>query len=285
MAFGRIVVVGARGMLGQAVMADLTGKGYDVVGLGSDQCNLLHDADAIYRTLALLEPALVLQTAAYTNVDGAEREPELAMAINKDGTQKLAEVTAQLDAIFAYVSTDYVFDGHTDRPYRPEDKPNPINTYGRSKLYGEVWAKESSDTHYVLRTSWLYGRHRKNFVSMILDSAREGRPMTIVTDWVGSPSWTGNVAHAIERVITSGAYGTYHVADQGAVSKYDQAVAICRAAGLPSDHLKPVSYKDLNFSAQRPAYSPLDSGELSMPSWETGLHGYLAELAAVTGGV
>ena len=179
MGFKRITVVGASGMLGQDLVRHLRGCGYTVATPELSHLNVLHDVDTITQALAADEPEIIIHTAAYTDVDGAERDPELATAINQDGTRKLAVAARDLGAILAYISTDYVFDGTLGRPLTLDDKPNPINHYGQSKLHGELVTRELLDTHYIVRTSWLYGVGRNNFVQWILDTARQGNDITV----------------------------------------------------------------------------------------------------------
>lgn len=277
MAFKNIVVTGARGMLGQDLIPWLRAKGYDVFPFTRDMMSLLETGESMREKLEPVAPEVIIHAAAYTNVDGAEREPDLAMAVNKDGTQKLALVAKELGAIFVYISTDYVFDGLKHSPYEPQDRPNPINTYGLSKFYGELMVSELLEEYYIIRTSWLYGIHNRNFVQWVLDTARVGTPATIATDWIGTPTWTGSLCAAIDTVMTSGAYGAYHAADAGEVSRYDQAVGICRAAGLSADHIRPVTTQELNLAANRPLYSALASTGLSVPRWDTALQAYLEQ--------
>ncbi len=277
MAFRKFLVTGSDGMLGRDLVAYLSGKGYEVTGLGHQALDLLKPIDELKRTIALCEPEIIIHLAAYTDVDGAERDPELAMAINKDGSRKIAVIARDLGCILGYVSTDFVFDGTQNTPYTPDHRPNPVNAYGLSKYYGELMIKELLDSYYIMRTSWLYGIHRKNFVQYILDGARQGTPLTIVDDWKGSPTWTGSLSHLIEQLVTSGAFGTYHTVDEGAVSKYTQALAICESAGLSTEHIRAASYKDFSFSARRPTYSVLDSGTLATPHWKTSLQAYLQQ--------
>ncbi len=280
MGFKRVTVIGGSGMLGQDLVPHLSSCGYQVSAPTIGQVNVLHDVERITTELAATQPEIIIHAAAYTDVDGAERDPELAMAINKDGTRKIAVAARDIGAILVYISTDYVFDGTTNRPLTTDDKPHPINMYGQSKFYGELMVSELLDTHYILRTSWLYGMGRNNFVQWVLASAKQGQPINVVNDWHGTPTWTGSLAHTIETVMTSGAFGTYHTADQGTVSKYEQAVAICKAAGLSHRHISPVSASTLSFDAPRPAYTPLDCAPLAMPHWETSLAAYLTQYFA-----
>ncbi len=277
MALKRILVTGASGMLGLDLVPFLRVKGYDVIPLTSKHLNLLGNLDDMRYCLETQAPEVVVHAAAYTNVDKAEAEPELAMSINKDGTRKLAEAVKAIDAIFVYVSTDFVFDGLKQTPYTPQDRPNPINTYGLSKYYGELMVKELLDEHYIIRTSWLYGIHNRNFVQFVLEAARQGREVSIVDDVFGNPTWTGSLCTAIEKIMTSGEYGTHHACDDGTVSRYEQAQAICRGAGLSSDHIKPVSHSDFPTPANRPRYSALDCDGLAIPHWETALQAYLTQ--------
>ncbi|MBX2860912.1 MAG: dTDP-4-dehydrorhamnose reductase [Vampirovibrio sp.] len=285
MALKNILVTGAAGMLGKDLVPYLAAKGYQVHGLDRSQLDLLGTPEKITETVANIAPQIIIHAAAYTDVDGAESNRELAMAINKDGTRKLIEAAQAVDAIFAYISTDYVFDGAQRTPYTPEDKPNPLSAYGWSKYYGELLVREQMDLFYIIRTSWLYGIHCRNFVQFVLDAAKQGREVSIIEDQLGSPTWTGSLCNLIEQIITSGAVGTYHAADEGALSRYEQAVAICKAAGLSSDHLRPIASRDFPQAAQRPDYSVLDTGELAAANWQTALQAYLHQYMNVESSV
>lgn len=280
MAVKRIWVTGAGGSLGSDLVPFLQAKGYQVHGSTSSQLNLLSSRDEITRALEAFEPQLIVHAAAYTNVDGAERDPELAMAVNNEGTRRLVEAAMAVDAIVAYISTDYVFDGDKGSAYTIADRPNPISVYGQSKYYGELALSELTDTHYIIRTSWLYGQAGRNFVQFVLSAARQGRDVGIIDDQWGKPTWTGSLCDAIERVMTSGAYGTYHAADEGPVTRYEQARVICRALGLSGENIRPISSAEFPQAARRPRYSVLDSAPLAMPSWETGLQAFLSEYKA-----
>lgn len=264
-------------MLGRDVVSYLSAKGYEVFPSSTDYLDLLATEETITGKLEAVEPEVVIHCAAYTNVDGAEREPDLAMAINKDGTYKLAMAARELGAIFIYVSTDFVFDGLKGEPYTPADRPNAINAYGLSKHYGELMVSEHLESFYIVRTSWLYGIHNRNFVQFVLESARQGNTVRAARDWIGSPTWTGSLAVAIETLMNSGAFGIYHAADAGEVSRYEQALAICQAAGLSTDHVVPIRGEELNLPANRPQYTVLDCPGLAVPNWETSLQAYLEQ--------
>jgi dTDP-4-dehydrorhamnose reductase len=277
MSSGNILVTGANGMLGKELIGYLKAKGYNVTGTTSSQLNLLGTSEEITAKLLDIEPDIIIHAAAFTNVDGAEETPELAFAVNKDGTRKLALVAQQLGAVMVYISTDYVFDGETDKPYTVKDRPNPINTYGLSKYYGELLVSEICDAYYIMRVSWLYGICGKNFVQWVLTCAQQGKEVSIVSDQVGSPTWIGSLCHTIETVMNSGMFGVYHCSDAGAVSRYEQAKTICSVAGLSSDAIQPILMRDFPQLAKRPVYTPLDCGNLMVPSWKTSLHGYIEQ--------
>ncbi len=271
----KVVVTGANGMLGQDLVPYLAAKGYETVGLTSKDFNLLESSQSLREKLEQLAPDVIIHAAAYTNVDKAESEPDLAMAVNKDGTRNLAEIAQLIGAEMVYVSSDYVFDGLKNALYEPNDRPNPISTYGLSKYYGELMVTELLENYYIVRTSWLYGVHHRNFVQWVLNAAREERPITVATDWVGSPTWTGTLSAGIEELIAAQKFGTHHVADTGALSRYDQALAICKAAGLSANAIQPVEASTLNLAATRPAYSALSSPTIHAAPWEKALHLYL----------
>ena len=264
-------------MLGRDLSEYLKAKGYEVATPSSAGFNLLGNYTELFEQVALFQPDIILHAAAYTQVDKAESAPELAMSINKDGTHTLVQMAKALDCIFVYISTDYVFDGAQNTPYLSSDRPNPISIYGKSKYYGELAVQEHLEMYYIVRTSWLYGQYGHNFVQFVLEAARQGREIPVVQDWIGSPTWTGSLCAMIENIMTSGAFGIYHAADAGSVSRFDQAVQICRNAGLSVDHIRPVLGSTFSAPAKRPSYSVLDPTPLVVPTWETSLQGYLQQ--------
>lgn len=277
MGFKKILITGARGMLGQELTLYLRAKGYEVFPSTSDQMSLLETEESLLQKLEPFQPEIIINCAAYTHVDNAERDPELAMAVNKDGARKLAQAARELRAILVHISTDYVFDGLKTEPYLPTDRPNPLNTYGLSKYYGELIISELLEEYYVIRTSWLYGIHRNNFVQWVLDNARAGNEIKAAEDWTGSPTWVGNLCVAIETLMNSGKYGTHHAADQGMMTRTEQARDICRLAGLSTGHIRSVTCAELNLAANRPKATALACPDLFVPSWETGFQAYLTQ--------
>jgi dTDP-4-dehydrorhamnose reductase len=255
MAIQRIFITGANGMLGTQLCAYLRAKGYQVTGVGSGQFNLLH-------------PIETLRT-------------QLAMAINKDGTQKMALLAKELNCLFALISTDYVFNGQQQHPYKTTDKPAPLGVYGLSKYYAELIVGELLDDYYIIRTGWLYGLHGRNFVQFILEALRQGRELSIIDDQVGGPTWVGSLCAQIEAVISpsgfGGQFGLYHAVDAGSVSRYQQALTIAKVAGLSPHHISPISSDRFPQAARRPAYSVLDHEALPAANWETSLHAYFEQ--------
>jgi dTDP-4-dehydrorhamnose reductase len=273
----RVAVTGANGMLGRELCDYLALKGLEVLRLSRQQCDLLATEDRILEAFEGFEPQVIVHAAAMTNVDMAEAQPELAMAINKDGTQKLIDAAKAFDCVLAYISTDYVFDGEQDTPYTIDQRPKPINAYGLSKYYGELLVQEQLDMAYIIRTSWLFGQHRRNFVDTVISHLKTGQSMPVVTDQVGSPSWTGSVVTQIEQIIQSGSYGVYHAVSDGMATRLDQARSICKALQLSDEVLQPISRVQLNSKTPRPRFTALNSAPLAAPHWQTSLEAYLTQ--------
>lgn len=247
----------------------------------------------VARAVELAEPALVINTAAYTAVDEAERDSEAAFAINADGAQAVAEAAAAAGARMIQISTDFVFDGEQGLPYVPEDAPNPLGVYGQSKLAGERAVLESlPGTSLVIRTSWLYSSYRRNFVITMLRLLNERPKVEVVMDQVGSPTWARSLAEAIWTwSALPSASGLRHFSDAGVASWYDFAVAIRQdalALGLVEEHgantaIHPIRSEAFPRPARRPPSSILDSSaswkelETTPRHWRESLVQMLAE--------
>lgn len=282
----KIVVTGARGMLGQDLVPILREYGHEVVALGRAELDVT-DGAAIRRMLEREVPQLVVQSAAYTNVDGCETNRLEAFSVNAHATRMLAIGCQYLEAPLLYVSTDYVFDGTSTRPYLEADNTNPQSVYGQSKLAGELAVKELLNRFFIVRTSWLYGRHGKNFVETMRKLGREKPELSVVADQVGSPTWTVPLSHAIAQLVERGLYGTYHVTGQGHTSWHGFTEAILAAEGLKTP-VRPISTAELGRPAPRPAYSVMENMNLALagvaplPSWQESLEAYLALVAQPT---
>lgn len=278
----KIVVTGALGMLGQELMPVLRAQGHEAVGLDRQDCDLT-DWAAVRARLRAERPEAVIHCAAYTDVDGSEAKPEAAFAVNSAGTQHVALVCQELDVPMLYVSTDYVFDGLLGRPYVEADRTNPQGVYGLSKLAGEQAVQQLLKRFYIVRTSWLYGRHGKNFVETMRRLGREKSELAVVADQFGCPTWTLPLAETITHLIGSGRYGVYHATGQGVTSWHGFTEAIMRLDGLDTP-VRPISTEELGRPAPRPAYSPLRNLNLElagyplMPAWEESLRAYLASV-------
>ncbi len=281
----RVLVTGARGLLGAAVAAEARARGHEVVALGHAELDVT-DAAAVREAIAATRPDVVVHCAAYTAVDRAESEPERARAVNRDGTRYVAEAAAEVGAVIVYVSTDYVFDGTKRTPYLPTDEANPLSVYGRTKLEGEEAVAEVGGEALTVRTSWLYGPGN-GFVPAILRRAREGGALRVVDDQRGRPTWAPHAAVTILDLFESGARGAWHVAGGGDCTWLELAREALALDALPVE-AHAISTAAYGAPAPRPAYSvlALDATEerlgRRMPHWREGLRGHLEIEAAPT---
>jgi dTDP-4-dehydrorhamnose reductase len=271
----RILVTGAGGQLALELVGVLSAHEVHAIDeLGLDITNRQAVFDAVQR----IRPTWVINAAAYNEVDKAEMDLERAFAVNTAGPSNLADAAATAGAEIIHISTDYVFDGRKGEPYIETDRPNPLSVYGRSKYEGDLRVLNSAAPACVLRTAWLYGAHGKNFVKAIQGAAQKGGPLRVVADQVGSPTWTRYLAQAISELIRSPARGLFHVANQGACSRFEFAQAIVG----PGVEVRPITSAEAARPAPRPAYSALGSvrweasGFTSLPDWRTALREFLA---------
>lgn len=286
---GRILILGANGQVGRELQRSFAGKG-DLICAGRDQANLA-SADSLRGLIRDTDPDLILNAAAYTAVDRAEDERELAFAVNAQAPRVLAEEAARRNILLVHYSTDYVFDGTKKGPWLETDEPNPLNAYGASKLAGEDAIRKIGGKYLIFRTSWVYGPHGKNFMLTMLRLARERNELQIVDDQTGAPTTSiqlANATHDIVEGAISGKYGpaekwagVYHMTCAGSVTWCAFAREIFTRAsavlGLPSPTVIPVATKDYKTAAKRPANSVLDNTKLrsrfrvELPSWEVAL--------------
>lgn len=270
-----ILVVGAKGMLGQDLLALLgeRGRGVDLPDI--DITDLL----SVQRVLTALKPKVVVNCAAYTDVDGCESNREIAMQVNGEGVAFLALVTREIGAKLVQISSDYVFDGTKGAPYLEDDLPRPLSVYGESKLAGELNVDVNPD-HLVLRTQWLYGLHGKNFVETMLRLGREKEELCVVDDQIGSPTWTVDLAQGIVVLIDRDCRGLYHCANSGSTSWNGFARAIFEESGM-AVKVTAMSTEQLGRPARRPLHSTLDCSKLAIDSgftpqpWRGALRQYL----------
>ena len=257
----RVLVTGAAGMLGQDLVAVLS-AGHQVRGVDIDEVDIT-DSAAVERLIDKSAPELVIHAAAYTDVERAESEPDRAMEVNAQGAANVAAACAATGARMILISTDFVFDGAIGRPYRETDPVNPINVYGRSKLQGELLAREALPSLTVLRTAWLYGAHGDNFLKKILRVAAGNKSIRVITDQRGSPTYAVDLAATIGRMIARDFQDRlYHAAGAGSCSRYELAVELFAVLGITDCELEPVTSESLPFPVKRPANSALDCERL-----------------------
>ncbi|MGL3200623.1 MULTISPECIES: dTDP-4-dehydrorhamnose reductase [Curtobacterium] len=278
----RFLITGAAGMLGQDLQQALSGR--DVTALGRADLDIT-DPDAVDAAVAGHD--VVVNSAAYTRVDDAETHEDDAYAVNATGPKLLAEAAVRHGAKLVTISTDYVFDGHGTAPYAEDAPTDPINAYGRTKAAGEAFVRDiAPDSSYVLRTAWIYGAHGPNFAATMLRLAATHDTVTVVTDQVGQPTWTADLAARILALVDADApAGTYHATNSGQGSWYDFTRAIFAENGLDPERVLPTDSTAFVRPAARPAYSVLGhdgwsrAGLEPMRDWREALH------AATTAGV
>jgi dTDP-4-dehydrorhamnose reductase len=286
----RLLVTGGAGMLGQAVAAAATRLGHDVVALSRAELDVT-DADHVRRVVAAAEPRAVINCAAWTDVDGAETAEAAATAVNGDGAGNVARAAAEVGARIVHVSTDYVFDGErahagggAGEPWIESDTVNPLGAYGRSKLAGEEQVAAATPEHAIVRTAWLYGAGGRNFVDTMLALGDERDEVSVVTDQVGSPTWTVHLAEGLVELAERGDdVGILHAAGGGACSWYELAVEVFDRAGMRCRVL-PTTSDRFPRPARRPAYSVLGTERDEapvLPPWQDGVAAYLSEKAVV----
>jgi len=274
----RVMILGASGLLGKALMRAWTGD--DVIGLGSRDVDI-RDAEKVREVVEKTNPEWIVLSAAYTNVDDCESHPELAFAVNRDGVVNVAKAAKRSSAKVLFLSSDYVFDGRKTAPYETGDVRNPQSIYGRSKAEAEVRLLEVDPDCCIARTSWLFGTGGKCFPDTILRLAASRPALDVVNDQRGSPTYTVDLARAIVGLCRKQARGIVHITNTGECSWFEFAREIVNGAGLLTE-VRPVSSQQMARPAPRPAYSVLSSSSLqqygvSLPSWQDALLRYLQE--------
>ena len=291
----KILLTGINGQLGHELQQTLAPLG-EVVGVGRTTMDL-SQPDQILRVIDAVQPDLIVNPAAYTAVDRAETEPELAYAINVFAPQTIAQAAQRLQVPLIHISTDYVFDGQKNTPYTETYPPNPLGAYGRTKLAGEEGVRQNCDRSLILRTAWVYSAYGKgNFVKTMLRLGSERLEIRVVADQVGTPTWARDLAEAIAAIaLIEPESGTtiYHFTNSGVASWYDFAVAIfeeAEAIGFPLkvQQVVPITTSEYPTPAQRPAYSVLGNQKITAilgtypPHWRTSLRRMLSQLFEVS---
>lgn len=272
---GRIAITGARGQLGTSLQRVLK----EVIPLNRPRYDVTEGG--IVSSIANLAPEVVIHTAAMTNVNACELDPDAAYRVNALGTRNVALACQQCGAAMVYISTDYVFDGAKSEPYLEFDQPNPINIYGKSKLAGEHFVRHLLDRFYIVRTAWMYSRTGDNFVKKVLSLAEERDELTMVTNEVGSPTYAPDLAEAIAQLIQHPLYGIYHLTNQGSCSRYEFTRKILDYAGKSGFPLHPS--EEYPRPAKVPAHAVLrnfcaaTSLGIVLRPWEEALKAYFEE--------
>lgn len=277
----KLLVTGAAGMLGRDVVHAADGAGHEVVGYGHAELDVT-DAAAVAARLRAEHPAVVVNCAAWTDVDGAEGAEEEATAVNGTGAGNVAAAAAEVGAAVVYVSSDYVFDGEKGSPYVETDQTAPRSAYGRGKLAGEEATATANRRHFVVRSAWLFGTGGPNFVETMLRLAADHGEVLVVRDQIGSPTYTWHLAHGIVRLVEGVEYGIHHMAAAGSCSWWEFAREIFEQAGVECSVLSATT-EMLGRPAPRPANSALASGRehaIQLPAWQDGLSAYLGQRAA-----
>jgi len=278
----KVLVTGGTGQLGRDC-AEVLRRRFEVVSLGSKDLDICSHA-AVERLLGETTPHVIINCAAFTQVDACESQPHLAWCVNAEGPGNLAAAAAKAGIRLIHISTDYVFDGRkpVPDPYTEIDPTHPLSVYGKTKLAGEVAIREAADEHMILRTAWLYGIGGKNFLKTMLNLTlhHPGREIKVINDQYGSPTWSYRLALQIERLIDIWVPGTYHATSEGYCTWYDLAVSFLNRMGLPH-RIRPCTTREYPTPAVRPANSILENQRLKelgvnlMEAWETDLESFI----------
>lgn len=258
----KVLICGANGQVGRELQC-IAPPEHEIIAMGSSTLNITQ-RNSVIELIASCKPDIVINAAAYTAVDKAEQEIELAYAVNADGAGYLAEICGANGIKLVHLSTDFVFDGEQSSPYKPEDETNPLNVYGGSKLEGERLVQNlSGDNALIIRTAWVYSRHGSNFVKTMLKLMDEREQLGVISDQIGTPTNAESLARFIWIAVCRGLSGIYHWTDAGVASWYDFAVAIAeegQVAGLlkPKVRINPIATADFKTLARRPKFSVLD---------------------------
>jgi len=280
----RILLTGAGGLVGRPLVRRLASR-HEVVALRHADLDVT-DAALTAKAVAQAQPDAVVHLAAWTDVDGCERDPDRATRVNGDGTRHVAEACRSAGAPLHYVSTDYVFDGTKAGPWVETDEPHPLSAYGRSKLAGEEHVRGRAARWTIVRSQSIYGAGKKSFVDSVLARAASGGELSVVTDQRVSPTWAEDLAGAIALLVQTGASGVYHVANAGSCTWHECARAALDIAGHPSVPIREIRAADLARPAPRPANSAFDCSKFerdtgaSLRPWRAALAAYLATCRA-----
>jgi len=259
----KFLITGYKGMLGKYLMEECARDRNEVVGIDIEEADIT-DFYSITTAIASIRPDVIIHAAALTDVDGCERDPERAFSINAVGTHNVAVGAKEADSILVYISTDYVFDGAKEETYSEEDSPAPINIYGRTKLAGEDFVRNSLAKHYIVRIAWLFGRPGRDFPSWLVEEVRKGEHPRIFSDQYGSPTYALDVARKIPELVGTNQFGIFHLTNSGGCSRLEQAKTTLEATGLDPSAVEPVVLKTVAFPAPRPQRTVMASRNVTL---------------------
>ncbi|MBE7706540.1 MAG: dTDP-4-dehydrorhamnose reductase [Cyanobacteria bacterium SIG30] len=269
----RILVTGSTGLLGQELCPMLEREGWQFWATNSKIFDVTNEK-AIKEIMDRVSLDFIIHLAGYTNMDQAEIEQETAYAVNYRGTKNLAKIAKKHDVPILYISTDCVFDGNRNTPYKTTDATNPISVYGRSKLMGEEAIKELCSKYYIIRTSWLYGSGGKNYVDAMLTFSSLMGEINVVDDQIGSPTWTRDLCNEIIKIIKENKpFGTYHITSSGATNWSNFTKKIYEIKKRPTK-VNSIDKSDFIRPAKRPKFCVMDTS-VELPNWEESLENYL----------
>ncbi len=278
----RVLVTGAAGQLGFDVTECLRRRGSECFGTGSAELDIT-DGEAVRRIVADYRPDVVINCAAYTNVDGAEKDEPRCRAVNAEGAANVAAACARSGCRLIHISTDYVFPGGGEQYYETDDPAGAVCVYGRTKYEGELAVRAAMSRYFIVRVSWTYGRVGKNFVKTMLRLGAEREEVRVVCDQVGSPTYTKDLAPLLADMAATEKFGVYHATNEGVCSWAEFAGEIFRQAGLTA-RVVPIPSSEYPCAAQRPLNSRLSkscldrAGFSRLPDWKDALSRYLSEL-------
>lgn len=278
----KVLVTGVTGQLGYDVAKELEKRHIEYKGTSSKDMDLT-DADAVRNTIHAYHPDAIIHCGAYTAVDKAEDEYEKCMAVNSDGTIAIAEAAEDIGAKLIYISTDYVFDGEGNLPFKTDDEKVPLNMYGLSKLFGEQAVQMLCNRYFIVRISWVFGVNGNNFVKTMLRLGKEKEQLTVVSDQWGSPTYTADLAPLLCDMIETEKYGVYHATNEGITNWAAFATEIMKDAHLPC-RIIPISSDQYPTKATRPHNSRLSKKSLDTagfkrpPDWHDALRRYISEI-------
>ncbi|MBR2190165.1 MAG: dTDP-4-dehydrorhamnose reductase [Eubacterium sp.] len=284
----KVFVTGVKGQLGYDVVNELNKRGHEAVGVDIDELDITKEQD-VHAMLDEVKPNGVIHCAAWTAVDDAEDNYDKVMEVNAKGTEYIAKACKKLDVPMIYISTDYVFNGEGTTPWKPDDKREPLNVYGKSKYLGELAVEENLKKYYIVRIAWVFGQNGHNFINTMLNLGKTHDKLTVVDDQIGTPTYTYDLARLLVDMIEIDKYGTYHVTNEGGyISWYEFTVEIMKRAGEYNNTYKkvevsPVGSDAYPAKAKRPSNSRMDKSKLidsgfkPLPDWKDALSRYLSE--------